>query len=146
MFLEIISNSVSETIDIAKTLTKTLRKGDIVLLNGDLGAGKTHFAKGIAEELGITDTVVSPTFTVMNVYYGGRTPFFHLDMYRIENEEEVFELGLEEFIFGGDGITAIEWNKYKSFGNCRVFETDIYRTGDNTRRITIRQREPESNG
>ncbi|MDR1906129.1 MAG: tRNA (adenosine(37)-N6)-threonylcarbamoyltransferase complex ATPase subunit type 1 TsaE [Clostridiales bacterium] len=140
MFLEVISNSVEETLIIAKTLTKTLCKGDIILLNGDLGAGKTHFAKGIAIGLDIKDTVTSPTFTIMNVYYGGSIPFFHIDMYRTESEDEVYELGLEEYIYGNEGITAIEWNKYKDFKNQRVFEINIRRLDDEKRAITIGRR------
>jgi tRNA threonylcarbamoyladenosine biosynthesis protein TsaE len=124
---------------IAKTFTKTLRAGDIVLLNGDLGAGKTHFAKGIAEGLGVRDNVTSPTFTIMNAYYGGKIPFFHLDMYRIEDEDDVFELGLEDFIFDGGGITVIEWNKYRDFKDNRVFEVDIKRIDDESREIVIKQ-------
>ncbi|MDR2090474.1 MAG: tRNA (adenosine(37)-N6)-threonylcarbamoyltransferase complex ATPase subunit type 1 TsaE [Clostridiales bacterium] len=137
MLLSVISNSVFETLVIAKTFTKTLCPGDIVLLNGDLGAGKTHFAKGIAEGLEIRDNITSPTFTIMNAYYGGKIPFFHLDMYRIDNEDDVFELGLEEFIFDGGGITAIEWNKYRDFKGRRVFEIDIKRIDDDTREIII---------
>lgn len=139
MLLSVISNSVFETVMIAKTFTKTLRAGDIVLLNGDLGAGKTHFAKGIAEGLGVRDNVTSPTFTIMNAYYGGKIPFFHLDMYRIEDEDDVFELGLEDFIFDGGGITVIEWNKYRDFKDNRVFEVDIKRIDDESREIVIKQ-------
>ncbi|MDR2047232.1 MAG: tRNA (adenosine(37)-N6)-threonylcarbamoyltransferase complex ATPase subunit type 1 TsaE [Clostridiales bacterium] len=139
MRLEVLSNSVAETLTIAKIFTKALNKGDIVLLNGDLGAGKTHFAKGMAEGLNIKETVTSPTFTIMNAYFGGVLPFYHLDMYRIENEDEVFELGLEDFVFGVGGITAIEWNRYSDFRGKRVFEALIERVGDEKRKISIKQ-------
>ncbi|MDR3293805.1 MAG: tRNA (adenosine(37)-N6)-threonylcarbamoyltransferase complex ATPase subunit type 1 TsaE [Clostridiales bacterium] len=138
MFLELTSNSVHETIMIAITLTKILRKGDVLLLSGDLGAGKTHFVKGVAEGLGIKERIVSPTFTIMNVYESGAIPLYHLDMYRVENEDELFETGLLDYLDKDDAIIAVEWNKYKTFGEKRVFEIELKRTGDETRTIVVK--------
>jgi tRNA threonylcarbamoyladenosine biosynthesis protein TsaE len=123
---------------IAITLTKILRKGDVLLLSGDLGAGKTHFVKGVAEGLGIKERIVSPTFTIMNVYESGAIPLYHLDMYRVENEDELFETGLLDYLDKDDAIIAVEWNKYKTFGEKRVFEIELKRTGDETRTIVVK--------
>lgn len=84
-----------------------LRPGDVVCLAGDLGAGKTTLAQGLAVGLGVEEPVTSPTFTIIQEYRG-RIPFYHVDAYRLESPEELEDLGLEEYIFG-DGVTVIEW-------------------------------------
>lgn len=105
--MKIISNSPAETVNIGKALGELLQPGGVICLEGNLGAGKTHFAKGIALGLGVTDHVTSPTFTIINEYEG-RMPFYHVDVYRLEDEEEAYEIGLEEYLYG-TGITLIEW-------------------------------------
>ena len=82
--------------------------GEIYALSGDLGAGKTVFAKGFAAGLGITEPVNSPTFTILQIYGGGRLPLYHFDTYRIEDPEEMEEVGLDEYLFG-QGVCLIEW-------------------------------------
>jgi tRNA threonylcarbamoyladenosine biosynthesis protein TsaE len=82
--------------------------GQIFTLDGDLGVGKTVFAKGLAEGLGITEPVSSPTFTIVQEYTDGRLPLYHFDVYRIEEPEEMEEIGYEEY-FNGDGVCLIEW-------------------------------------
>ncbi|MDD7049244.1 MAG: tRNA (adenosine(37)-N6)-threonylcarbamoyltransferase complex ATPase subunit type 1 TsaE [Lachnospiraceae bacterium] len=82
--------------------------GQIYTLNGDLGAGKTVFAQGMAAGLGITDPVTSPTFTIVQEYAGGRLPLYHFDVYRIEEPEEMEEVGFDDYLYG-DGICLIEW-------------------------------------
>ena len=105
---EHLSASEEETAAVGRTLASTLRAGDVVLLYGDLGAGKTAFAKGLAEGLGVSrDDVSSPTFTIMQEYRGGRLPLFHVDLYRLNDPREVDDLGLEEI--AADGVLAIEW-------------------------------------
>ena len=85
-----------------------LRRGDVLALSGDLGAGKTQFVKGLAAGLRYRAEVTSPTFTLIHEYIGGRLPLYHFDFYRIESEDEALRLGLEEYL-AGDGVCVIEW-------------------------------------
>jgi len=103
-----ISHSAEETAAFGRSLAVSLRKGDVLALCGDLGAGKTHFVKGVADGLGAGDVVTSPTFTLIHEYVGGRLPLFHFDFYRLEDEDEALKIGLEEYL-EGDGVCAIEW-------------------------------------
>ena len=104
----IISRSESETIAAGRELGRATAAGAIVLLSGDLGAGKTAFVRGLAEGLGLDPgEVSSPTFTLIQEYRGGRLPLFHVDLYRLK-PAEVNDLGLDELTLGG-GVTAIEW-------------------------------------
>lgn len=103
-----ISNSVQETIQFGKDFAKELLPGDVVCLEGDLGAGKTHFVKGIASFFGVKEErVSSPTFTLINEYQGS-VPIFHFDCYRLENEREALEIGTEEYFYG-EGVSIVEW-------------------------------------
>lgn len=99
-----ITKDEQETKQLAKSLAQILRGGDVLALDGELGAGKTVFAKGLAEGLGIKEPVDSPTFTIVKEYEG-KLPFFHLDLYRLDSSEP---LGLEEYL-DGEGICLIEW-------------------------------------
>src|SRR5216683_2649436 len=102
------TTSEAETAAVGRELAATLAAGDIVLLFGDLGAGKTAFVRGLAEGLGIAaDEVSSPTFTLVQEYRGGRLPLFHIDLYRLDDPREIDDLGLDELI--ADGVLAIEW-------------------------------------
>ena len=101
------SNSKLETENIAKAFAKTLKVGDVVCINGDLGAGKTAFTAGIAKGIGVTDIVSSPTFTIVNCY-NGDMPLYHFDVYRISDSDEMYDIGFDEYV-AGDGITVIEW-------------------------------------
>lgn len=102
------SNSEANTIDLGKEFASKLSVGDVVCLEGDLGTGKTHFIKGIAEGLGIdASKVSSPTFNIVNEYTG-EIPLYHFDCYRIEREEEMQEIGFDDYLFG-DGVSVIEW-------------------------------------
>ena len=110
--LDFISHSVAQTIRIGQRLGELLRRGDIVLLLGDFGSGKTHLIKGIAQGLGSADLVNSPSFVLINEYRAGpvhqRMPIYHADLYRIENPGELAGIGLEES-WAGHGICLIEW-------------------------------------
>lgn len=96
-----------ETARVGKMLGKLLRAGDVVCLNGDLGAGKTRFAQGLAAGLEVNGPVTSPTFTIINEYQG-RLPFYHMDFYRLEDAMELEDLGCDEYFYG-QGVTVIEW-------------------------------------
>lgn len=105
---EFVSKSPEETIGIGEHLGKWLKKGDIICFFGDLGSGKTTFIKGIAKGLKIGQKKVhSPTFVLMNVYQG-RLPLFHFDLYRLEDAQEISDLGCDEFFYD-DGVSVIEW-------------------------------------
>lgn len=102
------SFSRNDTYEFAKGLGERVLAGTVVLLSGDLGTGKTVFAQGFADGLGVDDIVNSPTFTIMNVYDSGRIPLYHFDVYRIADSSEMEELGYEEYFYG-DGVTLVEW-------------------------------------
>lgn len=105
-----VTHSPGETQALGARLAAHLRPGDVVLLDGDLGAGKSELARGIARGLGIAGPVPSPSFTILNVYEDGRCPLYHFDWYRIESPEEIYEMGLDERL-GGDGIALVEWSE-----------------------------------
>lgn len=121
--------TVEQTYALSEKLASTLDGGEVILLNGDLGAGKTTFTKGLAKALGIAEEVTSPTFTILNVYESGRVKLNHLDMYRVESADELSELGLED-CFDGDAVTVIEWNKFENFDG-KVIEISVSQDGDN---------------
>lgn len=132
-----LSTSIQETIRIGKELAKQLNPGDVVCLEGDLGAGKTHFVKGVASFFGIDPTAVtSPTFTLINEYRGS-LPIYHFDCYRLNSEQEALEIGAEEYLFG-DGISIVEWPQ--KIGNLLPKETvwvTITHQGEQQREIHI---------
>lgn len=110
------TNSTEETIDLAFQLSRFLLPGDVLLLDGDLGAGKTHFVKGLARGLGVATEVTSPTFAILNCYPAQPGPehppidrLNHFDVYRVHDETELLDLGFEETLYGDD-ITVIEWS------------------------------------
>ena len=102
------SFSEQETVQIAKNLAKQAKAGDVYCLSGDLGVGKTVFTKGFAKGLGIQEPVNSPTFTIMQIYEEGNLPLYHFDVYRIEDVEEMEEIGYEDYFYG-EGVCFIEW-------------------------------------
>ncbi len=105
---ELISHNPAETATLGEHWGRTVARGCVIALHGDLGAGKTQWVKGLARGLGITARVHSPTFTLVNVYPGGRLSLFHLDLYRLETPDQIHEAGLEEYLTP-DGVTVIEW-------------------------------------
>lgn len=100
--------SAQETYDLGKKIGEQLSPGSVLTLVGDLGVGKTVFSQGLAEGLGISEPVNSPTFTIIQIYDGGRLPFYHFDVYRIGDVSEMDEIGYEDY-FWGDGVCLIEW-------------------------------------
>ncbi|MCR4806040.1 MAG: tRNA (adenosine(37)-N6)-threonylcarbamoyltransferase complex ATPase subunit type 1 TsaE [Lachnospiraceae bacterium] len=102
------TNSSEETFSMGESLGRKAAAGQVYTLTGDLGVGKTVFAQGFAAGLGISEYVNSPTFTILQVYEDGRLPLYHFDVYRIEEPEEMEEIGYEDYFYG-DGVTLIEW-------------------------------------
>lgn len=140
MKFQIVSKSATDTVLVAEKFAKSLFSPCVVSLVGDLGAGKTTFAKGIARALGIKDDITSPTFALMNEYQGKKDKLFHFDLYRIEDPEEFRAMGFEEYfdLTTLKGITLVEWAS-----NCpgilpmRRFEVKLTKQGDNERLIEI---------
>ena len=102
------TRSPEETYELGKKIGQQARPGQVYTLTGDLGVGKTVFTQGVAAGLGITEPVSSPTFTIVQIYEEGRLPFYHFDVYRIGDIEEMEEIGYDDYFFG-EGICLIEW-------------------------------------
>lgn len=132
---KIISKSADETRQLAAKLIRLLDVGDVVLLTGDLGAGKTTFVSGALNELGYKDHVVSPTFNILKCYFEVTPNIYHIDAYRLEDQN--IDIGLEEYI-EGNGICFIEWPKFiEPLIPMRHLEISLKRIGDNEREITL---------
>ena len=134
--MQIISKSEEDTRKAGKSFAETLEKGDVVSLRGSLGAGKTVFAKGIAESLGIEEAIVSPTFTIVQEY-DGRLKMYHLDLYRLSGEDEFESMGGEDFLYS-DGVALIEWSeKIESMLPESTIYVDISIDDDGNRVINV---------
>ena len=141
-YREYISHSPKETAQIAAEIASGLRAGDIILYEGDMGAGKTTLTKGIALSLGITDPVTSPTFALVNEY-SGKIPLFHFDLYRIETFDDLYAIGFFDYLDRG-GIIAAEWSENipalaeeLNDGKRAVYTVRIEKIGENERKILI---------
>ncbi len=134
--MEIITRSAEETEKIGVQLGKVLPAGTIIAYEGDLGAGKTAFTRGLARGLGCTDMVTSPTYTIVNEYLSGRLPLFHFDMYRLRSAEDLFDIGWEDYLERG-GICAVEWSENVADEMNGAIRVRIDTLGEQTRRITI---------
>lgn len=132
------TESENQTKELGKKFAANLKGGDIVTLDGDLGAGKTVFAKGIALGLGVKEQVISPTFMLMKQYEGKKYKLNHFDMYRIEGSQ-LNELGLDEFIGTPDSIAIIEWaDNISNYLKKPTYKIKIYnKTNDNKRQVEI---------
>ncbi len=133
------THSADETRQLGATLAAELGSGDVLLLSGELGSGKTCFCAGLALGLGSTMEVSSPTFTLINEYQGGRLPFFHIDLYRLKAGPQVLDLGLDEY-FEGHGVSAVEWPE--RLGQLRpagAWEVTFRHTQGDGRRIEVRK-------
>ncbi|AOH53020.1 tRNA (adenosine(37)-N6)-threonylcarbamoyltransferase complex ATPase subunit type 1 TsaE [Peribacillus muralis] len=132
--VEWISQNEEETALFAQKLAIRLSSSDVLALEGDLGAGKTAFTKGLAKGLGVSRMVNSPTFTIIKEYMG-RLPLYHMDVYRVSESEE--DLGFDEY-FEGDGVTVVEWaHLIKDQLPDEILTIYIYRLGDSSRRIVL---------
>lgn len=140
---QIETYSAQETFDLGKTIGEQLLPGSVLTLVGDLGVGKTVFSQGLAQGLGITEPVNSPTFTIIQIYEGGRLPFYHFDVYRIGDLSEMDEIGYEDY-FWGDGVCLIEWaNRIEEILPEHYMEITIEKNpekGFDYRRITISEK------
>lgn len=106
--VQFITDSEEETMRLGKSLGARLRAGDVVLLEGEMGAGKSVFSRGVARGMGVEGPVPSPTFTIVNVHEGTRGRLYHFDLYRLEGADALYEMGLDEMI-GTDGVALVEW-------------------------------------
>ena len=140
------SFSEEETRALGKRLGKTAVPGEVICLDGDLGVGKTVFAQGFAEGLGIEGPVASPTFTIVQSYGRGRLPFYHMDVYRLEDEDELEAIGGSEML-DGDGVCLVEWGSRTGGlmppGTLWILIEKDLTKGTNYRRITIAQEDTE---
>ena len=133
--MEYLSHSAEETEAIGEALGRKLRGGSVIAYRGGLGMGKTAFTRGLARGLGCRGRVTSPTFTIVNEY-SGATPLFHFDMYRLEDEEALFDIGWEDYLERG-GVCAVEWSENVEDAMENAIYVTIEKTGDEARRITI---------
>ena len=134
--MEVITNSALETEQVGEKLGKCLQPGTILAYEGDLGAGKTAFTRGLARGLGCTEQVTSPTYTIVNEYLGGRLPLFHFDMYRLASADDLWDIGWEDYLDRG-GVCAVEWSENVAEAMEEAITVTIEKLGENTRRITI---------
>lgn len=138
--METTSNSVEQTMKIAQNFAKTVQSPCVILLRGDLGAGKTHFVKGFVKGFKAKEQVTSPTFTIMNIYETGKVPIYHFDLYRLTNDDEAEELGFYDYFDHKklDGVSLVEWPEnapqlVKEYD----FEVCIKKLDDDNKRMII---------
>ena len=134
--MEFITNSPEETEAVGAALGKRLNAGAVIAYQGDLGAGKTAFTRGLARGLGCRETVTSPTYTIVNEYLGGRLPLFHFDMYRLRSSDDLWDIGWEDYLDRG-GICAVEWSENVDDAMENAVYVTIHKTGEKSRRIEI---------
>lgn len=136
------TNSLGQTRELAKAFSKVLKAPMVILLNGDLGAGKTTFVKEVVAALGCDDLVTSPTFTLLNTY-DAVFPVYHFDMYRLASAEEAMNVGFEEYFDKNrlDGVCFVEWSEnVEGLINDVDYEISIEKLGDTKRRFTIKEK------
>ena len=134
--MEYITNSPSETEAVGAALARVLQPGTVIAYRGDLGAGKTAFTRGLARGLGVTERVTSPTYTIVNEYLGGRMPLFHFDMYRLGSEDELFDIGWDDYLERG-GVCAVEWSENVWGAMEDAIVITISRLAEDVRKIEI---------
>jgi tRNA threonylcarbamoyladenosine biosynthesis protein TsaE len=130
------TNSPDETEALGEKLAQVLKPGTVIAFQGDLGAGKTAFTRGLARGLGAADRVTSPTYTIVNEYLGGKMPLFHFDMYRLSSSDELFDIGWEDYLERG-GVCAVEWSENAADAMEDALCICIEKISDTERKITI---------
>ena len=138
--MEFITNSPIETEKVGEALGKVLKPGSILAYEGDLGAGKTAFTRGLARGLGATEQVTSPTYTIVNEYLSGRMPLFHFDMYRLASSDDLWDIGWEDYL-DRNGVCAVEWSENVADAMEDPITVTIEKISENSRRITIERSE-----
>lgn len=138
MAMKFETRSAAETRALGRKLAEKLKPGSVIAFSGDLGAGKTAFTGGLADGLGVTERVTSPTYNIVNEYEGGRLPLFHFDLYRLESADELFDIGWEDYLVRG-GICAVEWSERakEALEEGTIFVRIERGEGENCRVITI---------
>ena len=137
--MKIITNSSAETKKFAAKFAKKLKKGDILCLKGDLGSGKTTFIQGLAKGLGVKEIPASPTFVLMNIFKG-RLPLYHFDLYRIDDTDEIRNIGYEEFFYG-NGVAVVEWaERLRELRPLKYISLKFEILKENKRRIEIQSK------
>ncbi|HHX73657.1 MAG TPA: tRNA (adenosine(37)-N6)-threonylcarbamoyltransferase complex ATPase subunit type 1 TsaE [Firmicutes bacterium] len=132
----IVTREEKETENLGRFWGEQLFPGAVILLSGGLGAGKTVFARGVGLGLGVRTPITSPTFTLLHVHQG-RLPFYHFDLYRLDAADELFELGMEEYLFG-EGVCLLEWaDKFPGFFDLPAVTVSLRQEGPAVRRITF---------
>ena len=132
------THSARETQALGKRLAAQLEAGDVLVLLGDMGAGKSELTRGIARGLGVTGYVPSPTFTIMQAYDEGRLPLYHFDWYRLSGAEELYELSMDEYLYA-DGVAVVEWpSRAPEAVPERCLEVSITPLGGDEREIALR--------
>ncbi len=130
------TNSPEETEKIGQALAQILTPGTVIAFEGDLGAGKTAFTRGLARGLGCGEPVTSPTYTIVNEYLSGKMPLFHFDMYRLTCADDLFDIGWDDYLDRG-GICAVEWSENVADALENPILVSIRKTGENSRTITV---------
>ena len=130
------THSPQETEQVGIALAQQLKPGTVIAYQGDLGAGKTAFTRGLARGLGCTEQVTSPTYTIVNEYITGKMPLFHFDMYRLTCADDLFDIGWEDYLERG-GVCAVEWSENVAEALEDPVIVSIEKTGEDCRRITV---------
>ena len=131
-----VTNSPEETENVGAALGRIVPPGTVIAFEGDLGAGKTAFTRGLARGLGCDELVTSPTYTIVNEYLGGRLPLFHFDMYRLASADDLWDIGWEDYLDRG-GVCAVEWSENVAEAMEQPITVTIEKLGEETRRVTI---------
>ena len=134
--MEFITHAPDETEAVGCALGKVLTPGTVLAYEGDLGAGKTAFTRGLARGLGCTEQVTSPTYTIVNEYLSGRLPLFHFDMYRLRSAEDLWDIGWDDYLERG-GVCAVEWSENVQDAMEGAVRVRIEKLGEDSRRILI---------
>ena len=134
--MEFITHNPAETEAVGAALARALHPGAVIAYRGDLGAGKTAFTRGLAQGLGCSEQVTSPTYTIVNEYLSGKMPLFHFDMYRLGSADDLWDIGWDDYL-DRMGVCAVEWSENVDEAMENAIFVTIEKLGDEDRRITI---------